>query len=34
MSRTKLPLSQEHIAPFDLEAFVNTQIPPDLVVNL
>jgi len=23
MSRTKLPLSQEHIAPFDLEAFVH-----------
>ena len=23
MSRTKLPLSQEHIAPFDLETFVN-----------
>ena len=23
MSRTKLPLPQERIAPFDLEAFVN-----------
>lgn len=27
MSRTKLPLSQERIAPFDLEAFVNEAAP-------